>query len=224
VNRGVANAIRYLMDEWIPAAIRDSRWFMWPFFWLAYHGKNIRETMEFKSRVHAFTRADYARFNQPSLHFILEGITPQAASLVDVGCGNGYLLRRVRERHPRLALTGVDLLEHPPDAPDTAYVRADLERLPFADGAFDVVTCSHTVEHVLRLEACLRELVRIARMQVFIITPCQRPFYYTLDEHLNFFPYREALTAYVPLRTYRCEKLQGDWVYAGVVDRVVASG
>ena len=59
MNRNVTNVIRFFMDEWIPAAIRDSRWFMYPFFYLAYRGRNIREVMEFKSRVYSFTPAEY---------------------------------------------------------------------------------------------------------------------------------------------------------------------
>lgn len=59
--------------------------------------------------------------------------------------------------------------------------------MPFADKSFDVVTCSHVVEHLPKLEQCMEELVRIARKQVFIVTPCQRYYYFTLDEHVNFF-------------------------------------
>lgn len=87
MNRDLTNVIRYVMDEWIPPVVRDSRWFMYPFFWIAYRGRNIREVMQFKSRVYSFTPEDYDRFyndldtisrnrvtdlNKPSLEFILE--------------------------------------------------------------------------------------------------------------------------------------------------------
>jgi ubiquinone/menaquinone biosynthesis C-methylase UbiE len=232
VNRNTTNVIRYVMDEWVPAAIRDSRWFMYPFFYLAYGGRNIREVMEFKSRVYSFTPAEYDRFynnlntisrnretdlNRESLAFILEHIARDARTLIDVGSGNGFLLKQIRARHPGLRLTGFDIKDGDANRQIYAYVKGRIERLPFADKSFDVVTCSHTVEHLVDLEACVAELIRIARRQLFIVTPRQRYFYYTLDEHVNFFPFKEKLTSAIPLATYSCENIKGDWVYLGTI-------
>jgi ubiquinone/menaquinone biosynthesis C-methylase UbiE len=218
------------MDEWTPSFIRNSRWFMYPFFYFAYRGRNIREVMEFKTRVKSFTPEDYDRFynnlntisrnrvtdlNKPSLEFILKNIDPSAQSLIDVGCGNGFLLKKVKERHPNLQLTGFDIKDKDDNGATYKYVKGNIEKMPFADKSFDVVTCSHTVEHLVELEKCISELVRIARKQVFIVTPKQKYFYYTLDEHVNFFPEKEKLTSIIPLKNYTCENLKGDWVYLG---------
>lgn len=220
------------MDEWIPAAVRDSRWFMYPFFYVAYRGSNIREVMEFKSRVYSFTPAEYDRFynslntisrnratdlNRQSLEFILNNIAPSARTLIDVGSGNGFLLKQIHERHPHLRLTGLDIKDDDANRESYGYVKGNVERLPFADGSFDVVTCSHTIEHLVHLQPCISELVRIARQQIFIVTPKQRYFYYTLDEHVNFFPFKEELTSVIPLEEYVCENVRGDWVYVGNV-------
>jgi|SRR6266850_5278622 ubiquinone/menaquinone biosynthesis C-methylase UbiE len=233
MNRDLTNVIRYFMDEWIPPAVRDSRWFMYPFFWIAYRGRNIREVMEFKSRVYSFTPEDYRRFynslntisrnratdlNKPSREFILNNIDPAAQTLIDVGCGNGFLLQQLHERYPKLQLTGLDIKDNDENGTIYSYVKANIEKMPFPDKSFDVVTCSHTVEHLIRLEQCMSELVRIARRQLFIVTPCQRYYYYTLDEHVNVFPFKEKLTSVIPLKKYSCEKLNGDWVYCGKVE------
>jgi ubiquinone/menaquinone biosynthesis C-methylase UbiE len=219
------------MDEWIPPAIRDSRWFMYPFFLFAYRGKNIREVMDFKSRMRSFTPEEYSGFynslntisrnrvtdlNRQCLQFILDRIDPAAQTLIDIGAGNGYLLRQIHERHPNLKLTAFDIMEKG-ESEIYDYVRGNVESLPFPDKSFDVVTCSHTVEHLLKLDQCMKELVRIARKQVFIVTPCQRYFYYTLDEHVNFFTFKEELTSHIPLKEFTCEKLRGDWMYMGKV-------
>jgi ubiquinone/menaquinone biosynthesis C-methylase UbiE len=233
MNRDLTNAIRYFMDEWIPPVIRDSRWFMYPFFWIAYRGRNVREVMEFKSRVYSFTPEDYDRFynnlntisrnrmtdlNKPSLEIILKKIDPSAQTLIDVGSGNGFLLKQVHERHPKLQLTGFDIKNSDENGTIYSYVKGNIEKMPFPDKSFDVVTCTHTVEHLLRLEQCMSELVRIARKQLFIVTPCQRYYYYTLDEHVNVFPFKEKLTSAIPLKKYSCEKLNGDWMYFGEVE------
>jgi SAM-dependent methyltransferase len=86
--------------------------------------------------------------------------------LLDVACGPGLLLRAARERG--LVPSGVDV-----SAEAIAMAQALLpgidaqhgnaERLPFADGTFDCVTCLGSLERFLDREAALREMVRVAK-------------------------------------------------------------
>jgi ubiquinone/menaquinone biosynthesis C-methylase UbiE len=229
MNRRLTNAIRFVMDELIPPFIRDSKAFMYPFYLFAYRGKNIKEVMQFKTKVYTYSPEEYTDFynglntisrnratdlNQACIDFILDKIDPTAKSLVDIGCGGGYLLNKIHERHPSIALTGFDLKE-PEKHEVFDFVHGNVERLPFEDHSIDVVVCCHTVEHLIKLDLCISELIRITRKQLFIVTPCQRYFYYTLDEHVNFFPQKESLTSKIPLTEFTCEKLQGDWAYLG---------
>ena len=229
MNRRLTNAIRFVMDELIPPFIRDSKVFMYPFYLFAYRGKNIKEVMQFKTKVYTYSPEEYTDFYnglntisrnratdlyQACIDFILDKIDPTAKSLVDIGCGGGYLLNKIHERHPSIALTGFDLKE-PEKHEVFDFVHGNVERLPFEDHSIDVVVCCHTVEHLIKLDLCISELIRITRKQLFIVTPCQRYFYYTLDEHVNFFPQKESLTSKIPLTEFTCEKLQGDWAYLG---------
>jgi SAM-dependent methyltransferase len=80
--------------------------------------------------------------------------------ILDVGCG----VLGLRALEPDLDITGADLVERP--AYPGPFVRADAtERLPFDDGAFDLVYSSSVVEHVApeRREAFARELRRVGR-------------------------------------------------------------
>ncbi len=45
----------------------------------------------------------------------------------------------------------------------SADVRADIQHTPFADGAYDFISCDHVLEHVDDDGAALRELLRIVR-------------------------------------------------------------
>ena len=78
--------------------------------------------------------------------------------------------------------------------------------------------CTHTLEHCLAVGKVIAEIKRVARKRVVVVVPCQRCFYYTLDEHVNFYPFAEKLIHELGLEDYRCEKLWGDWFYVGTVD------
>jgi SAM-dependent methyltransferase len=47
------------------------------------------------------------------------------------------------------------------DLSSNAGMRLDITRLPFADGAFDVVLCSHVLEHIPDDGAAMKELRRV---------------------------------------------------------------
>lgn len=46
---------------------------------------------------------------------------------------------------------------------DNVNTRLDITRLPFADGSFDVILCSHVLEHIPDDAAAMRELRRVLR-------------------------------------------------------------
>jgi ubiquinone/menaquinone biosynthesis C-methylase UbiE len=227
MNRKLTNAIRYVMDEMLPPIIRDSKVFMYPFYILAYRGSDIKSVMNFKKNIYQFSDDDYKRFyeslrsisrrrltdlNDKCIQKILDRLNPDGINLIDVGCGKGYLLHRIQEQYPNLSLTGLDIVSF-----DTKgkyqFVKGTVEQLPFPDKSFDIVVCCHTIEHLLQPEICIHELMRICRKQLIIVTPCQRYYFYTLDEHVNFFPSKESLTRLLPIEKFECEKLDGDWYY-----------
>jgi ubiquinone/menaquinone biosynthesis C-methylase UbiE len=98
------------------------------------------------------------------------------------------------------------------------YVSGNIECLPFTDKEFDVVTCHHTLEHIINIDKAISELKRIAKKRIIIVIPCQRYYYYTLDEHLHFFPHKELLIQKMGMGKFICKKIFGDWVYIGNID------
>jgi SAM-dependent methyltransferase len=89
------------------------------------------------------------------------------ARVLDVGCGELGL----RALEPGLDITGLDLYERPGYPGE--FVRADAaERIPFADGDFDLVYCSSVIEHVPpeRRAAFAAEIRRVGRGW-FVQTP-----------------------------------------------------
>jgi ubiquinone/menaquinone biosynthesis C-methylase UbiE len=51
------------------------------------------------------------------------------------------------------------------------YKTADIYSLPFEDKSFDTVTCSEVLEHLTEPEKAIRELLRVAKLQVIITVP-----------------------------------------------------
>lgn len=225
-NRKLTNIIRYFMDEWIPPAIRDSRLFMRPFYWYAYKGKNIDEVMDFKANVFKWSPEEFAEFyakrdtrfsnsrltdlSEECIQYMFEHADPDAQTLLDVGCGSGYFLRKSNERG--LKTSGCDVIPGL-EIKGSSYIQANVEKLPFDDNAFDIVTCSHTLEHVINFPQAVSELKRVAKKQLIVVIPCQRTYYYTLDEHVRFFPYKYMLEQEMKMENYLCKKVWGDLVY-----------
>lgn len=231
MNRIITNLFRFILDDCVPARLRNSKTFMYPFFYLAYHGKQIETAMNFKSLVPNWTPEEYAKYYReldtvsrrrstdlsgPCVQKILSAISPETKTVFELGCGHGHLLKRISAVRPSLRVTGCDLKE-PQEAAGFTFLEGDLFEHRLPDRAFDTVVCCHTLEHLLRPEKYVEELKRIAKKQLIIVVPCQQYYYYTLDEHVNFYPNREALTSLVGLENFSCEKVFGDWLYIGTL-------
>ena len=228
MKREITNAVRYFMDNWLPPVIRDSRFFMYPVFYYWFEGKNIRKVMNFKKDVFYMSEQEYTDLyknisirakgrptdmNNASIEHIIAHADKSAETLLDVGSGRGYFLNVLADRTP-FKLTGTDMADDIPGL-KADYKKGYIEKLPFPDKSFDIVTCTHTIEHIINLKQAMDELKRVARKQLIIVTPCQKYNFYTLDLHVNFFPTKEMLNREIGLKIFECENVQGDWVYLG---------
>ena len=90
----------------------------------------------------------------------------RAASLLDIGCGDGSVATGIGAAIGATRLAGVDVLVRPGTAiPVTPY---DGEHLPFADGAFEAVVLSDVLHHCEHPAIVLREALRVASRVVAI--------------------------------------------------------
>jgi hypothetical protein len=55
----------------------------------------------------------------------------------------------------------------------------------------------------------------VARRRLIIVVPRQRPYRYTFDLHLRFFPYSHSLLGLLApaARKHRLDEIGGDWFY-----------
>lgn len=101
----------------------------------------------------------------------------QVETLLDVGCGCGYYSAVVKSIDRLIRFTGCDISPAMIDAAmlyyPATYRVADAERLPFADGEFDVVLLGGIVSQTKCPEAAISEAFRVSRRYVmFHRVPC----------------------------------------------------
>jgi ubiquinone/menaquinone biosynthesis C-methylase UbiE len=93
---------------------------------------------------------------------------PGGASVLEVGCGTGPVVRALAERPGVGEVIGLDpsaiLLEHArarSDHPSLSFVQGDARALPFADNSFDLVVLHTVLCHVPEPDRALREAHRV---------------------------------------------------------------
>lgn len=226
MNREMTNRVRFVIEDIVPPFLRDSALFRW-MAQLAW-GEHITHLARFRERAPFLTPEEYAELyrKHPRVH---EGTDNSARcieeisqaivgdSVCDVGCGTGALLKRIRQAQPHLSrLTGVDfVIDDASRLEGVEYVAAKIESLPFEDGEFDTVICTHVIEHILEYRQAIAELRRIARRRLIIVVPREREYRYTFNPHFNFFPYTHSfLRAMHPVpATHVCKDIGRDIYY-----------
>lgn len=107
-------------------------------------------------------RAD--KLEKASLRRLLECF-PQARSVLEVGCGTSHFTRWLREEG--LFAVGLDLstqmLAEAQQLDSLPLVQGDAYRLPFTDGAFDLVAFVTALEFLDRPQQALAEALRVAQ-------------------------------------------------------------
>ncbi len=100
----------------------------------------------------------------------LKGADQRALSLADLACGSGAFLGNLERAFPRARLAGVDLsapylAEAGRRAESAMLIQANIERLPFGDGALDAASCVflfHELPPVVRTKVA-REIARVLK-------------------------------------------------------------
>jgi SAM-dependent methyltransferase len=226
VRRETTNWLRFVLEDLLPPVIRDSQLFhaVARMAW----GAHVTRLAEFRERSAFLTPEEYSALyrDHPRVHEgtdlsqgcvdeILKSI--EGDSVCDIGCGTGYLVRKIRAARPDLArVAGSDfIVEGIAPMAGTEFHAAKVEELPFADGEFDTVVCTHLLEHLLEPRKAVAELRRVARRRLIIVVPCEREYRYTFNPHFNFFPYRGSLLrVMIPVpEEFRCFRIGRDFYY-----------
>jgi SAM-dependent methyltransferase len=217
----------FFLDELLPPILRDQRWFMWPLQRLLF-GDKTRQFMDFKDEApHLAPKAIREIYQHTAgVHIQREtDLNPDCIvavkqavrgdTVLDVGCGHGYLAKRLAYH---FQVTATDFMADPNTSwkdQNITFVQSDVCQLPFQENSFDTVVCTHTLEHVIDLRATMNDLRKIARERLIVVVPLQRPYKYTFDLHLHFFPYPHSFLMQVGAGSgnFSTSRIGGDLFY-----------
>jgi len=117
---------------------------------------------------------------------MLAGHLRRGDSIIDVGCGTGYLANHLREMHG-VEPTGVDIRDA--RMAPIAFRSFDGTSIPFPDRSFDHVLVSFVLHHASDPLALIQECRRVARCSIFVFEelPYSRPGKALLAFHVALF-------------------------------------
>ena len=116
--------------------------------------------------------AGYSR----ELDRFLQRIQPRR--LVEVGCGEGFILRHINEQSSAINMHGIDisseiLLLAKDHYRSGKYACASAYNLPFPKDEFELVLCAEVLEHLERPAIALNEIRRVSSRYILISVPLE---------------------------------------------------
>ncbi|MCC6416101.1 MAG: methyltransferase domain-containing protein [Opitutaceae bacterium] len=96
----------------------------------------------------------------------LAAVLPESASVLDVGCGDGLIAKRILALRPDLRLRGLDVFIRPQThVPVDPF---DGQTLPYADHSIDCVMFVDVLHHTPDPTLLLREAARVSRHSIVL--------------------------------------------------------
>ena len=100
----------------------------------------------------------------------------QPFSILDVGCGTGYLLDQLYLINNCIKLSGIDFNVSSKNSSKINFFKGNilqsLKKIP--NNSFELVTCTHVIEHLPYPEETLSEIRRISANTLIIICPIEK--------------------------------------------------
>jgi SAM-dependent methyltransferase len=98
----------------------------------------------------------------------------ECRTLLDFGCGDLSLAELLRKDFPKLAITGVDVVDSGVRADGITFTLYGGKTLPFGKNAFDISIVYHVFHHCRDPRAAFGEVVRVTKKKLLMVEPVYR--------------------------------------------------
>lgn len=226
LSRDISAKIYFILDEIIPPVLRDSKFFMYIPFCLIF-GKRATVFFDFKERATFMTKKELAELYASIDEIIVDRETDLNSACVDeilknladgpvleVGCGKALLSDKIEKLGHKVTAADIYINEKTKlKYPKIIFKIGNAEDLPFGNNEFNTVICTHTLEHVQDLARSMAELRRVSKKRLIIVVPRQRPYRYTFDLHIHFFPYIHSFLTAIGAKEKNTAKIVGGDIF-----------
>lgn len=118
-----------------------------------------------------------------SLFSVLKDL--QIDTVLDVGCGEGFTLSKLKENKIGKKYEGIDASREAiyigkKQYPELNLKEGNIYKLDYKDNSLDLVICTEVLEHLENPEKALRELLRVSKKYLIISVP-NEPFFYLFN-------------------------------------------
>jgi SAM-dependent methyltransferase len=109
----------------------------------------------------------------------IQDFGPGVSRILEIGCGEGYYLKHIKQNAPETSVYGIDLcpnrvrktVRHAGPVEILSCI-ANAERLPFADESFDVAYTCYALEQMpSSIGQALKEMHRVVRRGIVLVEP-----------------------------------------------------
>lgn len=226
MKRSITNRINWCLDHLLIPGLRDNKAFMSVLFRIAL-GPKYKYYMEFKDKVPEMEEAEINSYytlladtfmrrdtdnNDSCVRYICKACMNSNYRILDAACGKGYVINKIYETGRSEECYAVDIVVPEDQNEKIHYISASLTALPFEDKYFDIVICSHALEHIKENRKALQELRRVCRGKLLIVLPKQREYHYTFDLHIHFFPYLYSVKNFILNPKAKIMEIEKDWM------------
>jgi SAM-dependent methyltransferase len=228
MRRSLINRIRFILEELLPPILRDSIIFKYIVKYF-YRSDKLHENL--KNEILLYSEENYVNYykNMPEINGetdnsencineIISKIKPN--NIIDIGCGRGYLLEKLRKKNSKYCLTGIEIylsdkLKERSLEYKFSTIQMNIKNISELKKFYDTVICTHVLEHVLDIKSAYENLKKICKRRLIIIVPKERPYKYTFNGHLHFFPYEWSLinTLRPKTKNFQIKNINRDFVF-----------
>lgn len=97
-------------------------------------------------------------------------------TVLDAGCGEGFVIQYLHRNHPKVQFSGIDKSEAAIELakqyiPSAHLLVGDIFHLPFPFSSFDLVLCSEVLEHLKDPLSAILELSRVSKEYLLLTVP-----------------------------------------------------